>query len=354
MDKKIKEEIEFKTENQYFKAEKWRAYAYIDLSLAMFISGSAVVISKMMVNTMPPFLVTEIGIFIGLIILIPTTFIIKKEFNKLNLKTYLVLFAQAICGIVLYRVVTLLGLSYTSAANSGLITSSSPAIVVILAYIILGEKISLNGFVGLVLVICGLFIINIYVYMMEGTADNSLFGNLLIMIAVICEALFSVLSKIKCNQMSPLYRTTIIIIFAFVCLLPFSVNDAYNYNFKMMPFQTGVCLVYYGLCVSFLSYVLWFKGIEKVKASDAAPFTSVVPVSSILLAAILLKEKILLVHIFGMSFIIIGILISTINSKGSVDLACNKGKKCKFNKKNKTLQLIFNVIHYINVKNRKK
>lgn len=293
--------------------KKWKAY--IDLTLAMFISGSAVVVSKIMVNTMPPFLVTEIGIFLGLIILLPLTFIVKKESYKLSLKSYLVLLGQAVCGILLYRVFTLVGLSYTSAANSGLITSSSPAMVVILAYIILRERITLKGLLGLILVLTGLFTINIYIYLNDGSSKTSLFGNLIIMMAVICEALFSVLSKIKCSKMSPLYRTTIIVIISFICLLPFSIYEASAYNFRAMPLKTGACLLYYGVFVSFLSYVFWFRGIEKVKASDAAPFTTVVPISSILLAAILLREKILFVHIVGMILIISGILISTISTE---------------------------------------
>lgn len=286
--------------------------AYIDLTLAMFISGSAVVVSKMMVGTIPPFLVTEIGIFIGLIILLPLTFCIKKEYHKLNVRTYIVLLAQAICGILLYRIFTFCGLSFTSAANSGLITSSTPAVVVILAYILLKERIAMSGILGLILVISGLLSINLYTYFAEGSDQNSIIGNLLIMAAVICEALFSVLSKKKCSSMSPLYRTTIIVMFAFVLLLPFAIHDAYHYDFTTMPIQTATCLAYYGVCVSCLSYVLWFRGIEKLRASDAAVFTSVVPVSSIFLATVLLQEKILVIHVLGMILICSGILISTV------------------------------------------
>lgn len=52
-------------------------------------------------------------------------------------------------------------------------------------------------------------------------------------------------------------------------------------------------MIYYGFFVSFLSYVLWFKGIEKVPASNAAVFTSMVPVSSIVLSAVVLKETVM-------------------------------------------------------------
>ena len=39
--------------------------------------------------------------------------------------------------------------------------------------------------------------------------------------------------------------------------------------------------------------MLWFKGIEKVPASNAAVFTSMVPVSSIVLSAVVLKETVM-------------------------------------------------------------
>jgi drug/metabolite transporter (DMT)-like permease len=294
---------------------KVKLRAYIDLTLAMFICGSAVVVSKMMVETIPTFLVTELGILIGMLILLPVTFIVKKESYKLDKRTFVILLGQALCGIFMYRVFTFWGLSFTSAANGGLISSSSPAIVVILAYIILKEKVSRNGLLGLIFVLIGLISINLYTYFSVATNHNSILGNLLIFAAVICEALFSVLSKIKCKKISPLYRTTIIVVIAFVCLLPFATYDAVNYNFSEMPSMTIGCIIYYGIFVTFLSYIFWFRGIEKVPVSKAALFTSVVPVSSILLAMVVLGERIKVVHVLGMLCIIAGILISFKNSK---------------------------------------
>jgi drug/metabolite transporter (DMT)-like permease len=285
--------------------------AYLDLTVAMAIAGSAVVVSKMMVARVPVFLATELGIAIGLILLLLVTFVIKKEHHRLDKKTVAVLLGQALAGIVLYRVFIFWGLQLTSAANSGLISSSGPAIVVILAFLILKENISKNNAIGLAFVIVGLLCINLYTYFAEGALDSSVLGNFLILIAVIGEGLFSVLSKIKCIPMSPVYRTTLVAGLAFICLLPFASYDAWGYPFAEMSLQTILCIGYYGIFVSFISYVLWFRGIAKVAASNAAIFTSVVPVSSIILAAILLNEKIQLSHLLGMSLIVCGILIAT-------------------------------------------
>lgn len=285
--------------------------SYINLTLAMAISGSAVIANKMMVNTIPTFLATEIGVFLGLIILCVDTFLIRKDYCGMDLKTLCILIAQSACGIFLYRIFTFYGLKFTSAANSGLITSCSPAVVVILAHIFLKEKMNRKGLIGLALVMSGLFSINIYTYMTEGSG-GSFRGNLLIMAAVVCEAMFSVISKAKCRKMTPHYRTTMLVLLAFIMLLPLAVKDTMSYNLMAMPGKTAGCLVYYGIAVSYLSYIFWFKGIESVKANEAAPFTSVVPVISIILAALILGEHINVVHIAGTVLVIAGIIISSV------------------------------------------
>lgn len=302
--------------------------AYINLTLAMFISGSAVVVGKVMVQVLPTFLATELGIFIALLILLPLTFLIKKEAIQFDIKTNVVLLVQAICGVLLYRVFAFWGLKFTSATNSGLITSAAPVMVVLLAYFILKERLYFNRVAGILCVFIGVLVINIYTYFSQSPdGAGSIKGNLLIMAAVICEALFSVLSKVKCKPMSALYRTAIITLYAFVCLLPFAIYDGMTYDFMNISISAIICVVYYGVFVSFISYVLWFKGIEKVSASNAGVFTSVVPISSIFLSAVVLKEPILVSHIIGLFFILCGIYISCLNSEGEKTAANVQSKR---------------------------
>jgi len=280
----------------------------------MFISGSAVVVSKIMVGSLPTFLATELGIVVGLLFLIPLLFFIKKEAVQADLKTNIILLLQALFGVFLYRIFTFWGLRYTTAANSGLITSASPVLVALLAYYFLKEKLTRQRILGIIFVFFGLLFINLYPFLYGDTdGSSSIKGNMLILLAVLCEALFSVLSKAACKPMSALYRTTIITFYAFMLLFPFSIYDGLQYDWTKIDNSAIFCVFYYGAFVSFLSYVFWFKGIEKVPASNAAVFTSVVPISSILLSALILKEQILIVHIIGLVCIIGGIIISCLS-----------------------------------------
>lgn len=285
--------------------------SYLYLAGAMFIAGSAVVASKILAGSMPSFLATELGILVGLLFLIPLLFLVKKETFQTDLKTNAILLIQALFGVFLYRIFTFVGLQYTSAANSGLITSCSPVIVALLAFLFLREKLTITRMIGILVVVIGMLAINIYPFLNSNMGSlNAVKGNLFILLAVLCEALFSILSKVSCKPMSALYRTTIITFYAFILLLPFSVYDGLQYDWSGIELSSVICVLYYGFFVSFLSYVFWFKGIEKVPASNAAVFTSVVPVSSIVLSAVVLKETVMAVHMVGLGCVIGGILIS--------------------------------------------
>ena len=298
--------------------------AYLELTLAMFIAGSSVVVSKLLVQTLPVFLASECSLIIALMILIPLTFITKKDLPKLDMKTTSILFLQSITGVFLFRVLLFFGLKFTSAIESGLITSASPAMVGILAYFILKEKLSLNRVIGIICVVVGILIVNIYnSFNIPSNTLNSLKGNVLIFIAIICEALFSVLSKKTIIPIPSLYRTTIITIFSTLCFIPFSIYDILHFDFSHLNSIAYLSLLYYGIFVSVISYILWFKGISKVPASNAAVFTGIMSVSSIGLSSIILNEKILPVHVLSLLLIILGIYISCSTNVNQITLRTN-------------------------------
>lgn len=292
------------------KSEKFvKLSTYVNLILALFISGSAVVVNKMMVSKLPVFLAAELGIVIGLVILIPFCLLVTGERPKYDIRTHMIMFLQAFCGVFLYRILTFEGLKRSSAISSGLITGGGPVLVLLLARIFLKEKISFRKIIAILFTVFSICLINLS-SIQTSQGYGSFSGNLLIMAAVLCEALFSILSKTKCMPVTPLWRTTIIVTDAFLLLLPLSIHDAMNYDFSKMDIKTVCCIGYYGIFVTFLSYVFWFRGIAKTFAVNAAVITGVVPLSSVLLAVLLLHEKLSVAHLISLFFILAAIGIS--------------------------------------------
>jgi drug/metabolite transporter (DMT)-like permease len=115
------------------------------------------------------------------------------------------------------------------------------------------------------------------------------------------------------SDITVIFRTTVITIFATICFLPFSIYDILNFDFTKINYTAFISVLYYGTFVSVVSYLLWFKGIAKVPASIGAVFTGIMPASSILLSSLILKEPILPSTIISLVLIFIGICFSCLS-----------------------------------------
>ncbi|OXS28533.1 MAG: hypothetical protein BCS36_10270 [Desulfovibrio sp. MES5] len=286
-----------------------KAYCY--LAMAMAIAGSAVVAGKIIVSDIPIFLGAELGIAFSLPFLLFPALRRHKTTWPSDRKTHIILFAQGLCGVVLYRVFMFWGLKHTSATAAGLIGSTAPVLIAFLAVLLLREKLPGSRLAGAACVSIGITAMNIMPFLENSAeAGATLLGNCLVLAAILCESLFSVMSKSLCQPISALVRTTLVSLYAFACLLPLALYDAVGYDFARMNTPAVVCLAYYGFFVSFLSYVFWFKGVAEVPAGVAGSFTGFVPLSSVFFSWLVLHEHIDFVHWIGLLFVLTGIFFS--------------------------------------------
>ena len=300
---------------------KNRLKAYAFLFMAMFLAGSSVVVGKLVINTFPVFLSQGITLFIALAAIVPLAWIFEGNFFKvrINKKDLFFLWLQSLTGMFLFRLFLLYGLKFTTASQSGIITSTGPAVLAILSLIMLKEKISLYKWAGIILCVAGIIFIN----SITPSGDSSdlslvLLGNALVLLAVIGESLFTVFRKKISFSDKPITSTMIIIAFAFVMFLPLSVYEAAQFNFYVLTFADFVPLIIYGLFCTVLAYICWFSGVSKVRLSVAAGFTGIMPVSSVLLSVVILGETITWQHIVGIMFVLAGIYIIAFRKEKSI------------------------------------
>lgn len=306
-------------------SEKRRAI--IKIVFAMIIVGSSVVAGKLLVDFFPVFLASEIRFLIASVILVPL--LIRSEgLPRLNKKELGILFLQSFCGVFLFSIFMLYGLMYTTATEGGIITSTLPAVVAVLAFMLLKEKPTRRIVTGIFLAVFGTVVINSYgSYTDVERGIAPYIGNMLIIGAVIGEALFIILGKSLAQRVSPLAISTFVCLFGVVLFLPFAIYEAWTFSFSEVTFAAWGILIYFGLVVTVLSFVLMYQGIEKVSASTAGILTSVLPISAVGLSAIFLKEQLQGFHIVGMILILLAIYFISNESKSEMKQDTRKRPK---------------------------
>lgn len=282
--------------------------AYLELALGKAIVGSTLVVGKFVVASFPVFLASALRLGIASAILVPLLLRREKGLPSVPRKDLLVMFLQAFLGVFLFSIALLYGLKLTTAIESGIITSATPAIAGLASFLILKERLTWHKNTGILLTVLGVLAINI-IGSSTGAERGSdpLLGNLLIFSAVISEALFITLGKIASEEVTPLIISTMVSVFGFLMLLPFGIHEAARFDFAGLTLSDWLPIIYYGAIGTAVALVLWQEGVQKVTAGTASVFTGFLPVSAMILSFIILKEPFAWSHVVGIIFIFLGI-----------------------------------------------
>jgi drug/metabolite transporter (DMT)-like permease len=156
------------------------AIGYTELTLAQCCVGLNVISGKFLIGFFPLFVLLAIRFAIGLVGMLAVarfnnirTLNVYRNYMSLTLKDKMLLIFQAACGGFLFNVFILFGMQTTSAISAGIITSITPIMIFILAAAILREKINLQKYIAIAMVVIGLIILN------TGKASGSMTGELL-------------------------------------------------------------------------------------------------------------------------------------------------------------------------------
>lgn len=289
-----------------------KSNAYVCLTLAMAVVGSSIVVGKLMVQTMPVFLASGIRFGVASLVLVLLLYGSEKGIPKLRGKEIGILLLQSFSGVFLFSICLLYGVQFTTASESGIITSTTPLMIGLLAYFILKEKIGRGIWIGIVFAVLGLLVINLTGVKGEERGSIPWLGNLLVLLAVVGESLFTILGKQLSERLSSLTIATFVSVFGFILFLPFALYEAYHFSFQSASPWDWFYVMYYAIVVTVIAFYLWYYGVSKVSGGISGVFTAVLPVTTLVLSYIILKEQFLWTHLLGIMLVIAGIFFSAL------------------------------------------
>jgi drug/metabolite transporter (DMT)-like permease len=274
----------------------------------MAIVGSSVVVGKLMVATLPVFLIGGLRFALASLILLPLVLTNERGWPTLSARDAKVLLLQAFTGIFLFNTLLLFGLTLTSAAESGIVTSTTPAVTAVLAVALLREPWTRQRALGIGLAVLGLLAINLAAFT-TGRGAHPVLGNLLVFGAVVAEGLFIVCSRVLSQRLPPLVVATGISVLGLLMFLPFALYDLRRVSLGDLGPGQWLAIAYYGVVVTVLAFLLWARGVARVPASAAAVFTGVLPVSAVTLSYLVLDEPIVASDVLGGVCVLVAIVV---------------------------------------------
>ncbi len=327
----------------------YKAYAY--LTLAMVIVGSSAVAGTLMIYQLPVHLASALRFGLALILLVPLMLWQEKGIPRLRLQTHLLLFFQAVCGSFLFTLLFLEGLRRTSPASAGIITSTTPACMAMIAWIAFRERPERRALLGVACSIGGVLLVQLAQASSVGrdsVISSGAYGNVLVIGAVFFESLFLLLRKAMHEPLSPLTASTFVCFYGLLLFLPLGLSQAAQTDWSALSNEAWIAVGYYAFVVTVLAYIFWFAGIVSVPAGTAGIFTGVMPVSAVFLSSVFLGENIGRMHLAGCLGVVSGIYLICGTGRGTkraVDLAGSKKGSSPFASAGFLLEHFLHLLH---------
>ncbi|MDP1791526.1 MAG: DMT family transporter, partial [Methylibium sp.] len=204
----------------------------------------------------------------------------------------------------------LFGVALSSALAAGVIMAALPAVVALLSWAGLRERIAPRVAGGIGCAVAGIALVSLGQAGSEGD-DNSLLGHTLLLGAVFCEALYVVIGKKLTGQLSARRISALVNLWGLALVTPFGLWQAWQFDFTAVRSGVWVLLLFYALAASVATVWLWMTGLKHVPASSAGVFTVLLPVSAAAVGVLLLGEQVSSTQLGAFALALAGVVLAT-------------------------------------------
>lgn len=264
--------------------------AYACLALSMALVGSYVALSKPLVAAIPVFLLAWLRFGIGALAMLH--WLRKPAFElPMTAATRRLLFLESFLGNFLFSVFMLFGVSLTSAVSAGIILAALPAVVAVMSWLFLGDRVARTTWVAVACAGAGIALLALRGTGTVADSEHAWLGNLLVFAAVLCEAAYSVIGKKLTGALGPRRITAIINLWGLALTTPLGVWAALRFDFGAPGPAVWAGLVFYALAASIWSVWLWMTGLKVVPASQGGVFTILLPLTAAAVGVVALGER---------------------------------------------------------------
>ena len=280
---------------------------YILVLFSTIVWGITFVSTKMLLNA--GLSAAEIAILRFIIAYVCLLCISRPPFFARSMKEEMLFVLAGIFGGSLYFLTENLALTYSLASNVSIILAAAPLFTMMASHLLLkGERLSLRLFLTSLLIFIG---VGMVIFNGSVVLKLSPIGDFLALLAAISWALYVVIIKKLGDRYATVLITRKVFFYGALTLLPFFCITPFRASSKLLlqPHIMGH-LLFLAIVASFMCFIAWNYVTKRWGAMRMSNYIYIVPVVSLLAAAIFLKETITPLAILGLLFVIGGLALN--------------------------------------------
>lgn len=231
------------------------------------------------------------------------------------------IFGCAVFGMVINMLMFFKGLSLSTPINSSVIMTVSPILVLILAAILIKEKITPLKIIGIIVGLGGALLLILFSNQHSINAPNIPLGNLFFIINAASYGLYLILVKPLTQKYHPFTLMKWLFLIAIFINFPITISEFREVEWTSLPFEAIWKMGFVVLGTTFATYLLNIFALKELSASTISAFIYLQPLIAIIFAISTGADTLTTVKIVAALLVFAGVYMVTKKTKASKSLS---------------------------------
>ena len=213
-------------------------------------------------------------------------------------------------GVFAYNSFFFAAIRYIPASRAAILVSAGPAVIALTSALALGHNLNRWRWCGIGIAFLGALVVITHGDLPQIVNGALGRGECLMLAAVASWALYTVASQQILGRMSPIAATTYAALWGTIMLALYAIPSVSDLHLRTFTVQNILSILYIAIPGTAIAYWWYFDGVKELGAARAAVFNNFVPVSGVVLSALLLHERLQLSTVLGGLMVLAGVVLT--------------------------------------------
>src|SRR5215208_1499524 len=289
--------------------------AILKAIFAVTVWGASFVATKISLQFVDPGTVVWLRFTMGVIIL-GIAVILNKQFSLPQGRDWGYFALLGFLGITFHQWLQSTGLVTARATTTAWIITSTPIFIALLGLIILKEHLAWYQVAGILLATFGVLLVVTKGHLSTLTAGEfGTSGDFLVLISAVNWAVFSTLSRSGLKKHPSTLMMFYVMAFGWVFTsILFFLSSGIN-QITSIPWNGWIAITFLGVFCSGIAYIFWYDALKVLPVAQTGAFLYLEPMITVVVAAVVIREAILLATLVGGVTILMGVWLVNSSSQ---------------------------------------
>ena len=224
----------------------------------------------------------------------------------------------ALFGMVINMLMFFKGLSLSTPINSSVIITVSPILVLLLAAVLIKEKITLLKTIGIIIGLAGALALVLFSNAETTNAPNIPVGNMLFIVNAFSYGVYLILVKPLTSKYHPFTLMKWLFLFAVIINFPITISEFSQVEWLELPIDAIWKMGFVIVGTTFLTYLLNIFALKELSAATISAFIYLQPLIAITFAVATGADSLDAVKITAALLVFTGVYLVTKKPKNTV------------------------------------